>query len=250
MNLQYFFTCKDSLPPGVGFDRFGPEHLITLAIGISVVIMICLIYYRADQAARRRMDKIFGFGFFAAYYILYFGGKLILIGRLDPKEAPFHLCRIAGILCVMHSFRSYNWIEQVLYTMGLPGAVIALLFVDWNEHPAISYWTILTNIFHFGIILYIVLQLMSHKITPRLKYVWTVAVFIGIIIPPIYLYNKKFGTNFLFVNYPSPGSPLVLLEKKFGNPGYIIPYLIFVWVVILGMYLAGYLVSKYRSVKQ
>ncbi len=85
MNLQYFFTCKDSLPPGVGFDRFGPEHLITLAIGISVVFFICLKYYRSGPDTRRRIDKITGLRLFVIYYILFYCCKLISTGKPDPN---------------------------------------------------------------------------------------------------------------------------------------------------------------------
>ena len=247
MNLQYFFTYKDKLPPGVGFDLFGLEHIITLAIGISVVFFICIKYYRADPDTRRKTDRIIGSRLFIAYFIIYYCAKLISIGKPDPNEAPLHLCRIIGLLCILHSFKTYTWLEQVLYTMGIPGAMSALLFADWNMYPAFSFWPILANIFHFGILLYILLQLISHRITPHLRYVWTVAVFIGIILPPIYLYNKKFGTNFLFINYPSPGSPLEMFEQKLGNPGYILPFVIVTFAIIFIMELMAEGVIRYKS---
>ena len=53
----------------------------------------------------------------------------------------------------------------------------------------------------------------------------------------------------MFLNYPSPGSPLVLLGEKFGNPGYIIPYLLFVWGVIISMSLIGQLVIRAKDIK-
>ena len=34
---------------------------------------------------------------------------------------------------------------------------------------------------------------------------------------------KSLTQTSLFINWPSPGSPLVIFEKWMGNPGYLIP---------------------------
>ena len=52
--------------------------------------------------------------------------------------------------------------------------------------------------------------------------------------------------NFFFLNYPSPGSPLVLFEQIAGNPGYIALTLLLVLVVWIILYLPFYSSTKHR----
>ena len=40
----------------------------------------------------------------------------------------------------------------------------------------------------------------------------------------VYKPGKQWGTNFAFVNWPLPGTPLEMWEQMYGNPGYLVSY--------------------------
>lgn len=128
---------------------------------------------------------------------------------------------------------------QVLYTLCLPGTVLALLFPDWVRYPAIHFITIQGFTFHAGIVLYVICQLLQHNIIPRLAALWKVIVFLLVVVPPVYLFDKKFHANYMFVNVPSPGSPLEWLASFLGNPGYLAGYAVLMLLCMVLMD-AGY----------
>ena len=247
MFFRNFFTYYYG-NEGVGFKHFGPEHLCYIALGIAAVVFVCIKYSRADSETRRRMDKAVGFKFILFIYIVrylyYFSVDVDIVTVL-----PLHLCSIAGILCLIYSNKPFVWIGQVLYALCLPGTLGAILFSDWTYFPAFSFVSLQAYAYHFAVPMYIIMQLISRRIIPDIRKVWTVAVFMAVIVPSIHYFNYRNGTNYMFLNYPSPGSPLVLLGEKFGNPGYIIPYLFFVWGVIISMNLIGQLVIRARDIK-
>ena len=145
----------------------------------------------------------------------------------------------SGFLCCLHAFFKWDWLGQVLYTLCLPGTVLALLFPDWVRYPAIHFITIQGFTFHAGIVLYVICQLLQHNIVPRLAVLWKVIVFLLAVVPPVYLFDKKFHANYMFVNVPSPGSPLEWLASFLGNPGYLAGYAVLMLLCMVLMD-AGY----------
>ena len=61
------------------------------------------------------------------------------------------------------------------------------------------------------------------------------------VVIPIYWFDKRYDVNYMFVNWPSAGSPLVWLADRMGNPGYLIGYAALVFLCMLLMD-AGYLI--------
>ena len=72
--------------------------------------------------------------------------------------------------------------------------------------------------------MYVTCLLTSHEIVPQVKKIWQVIAFLAIIVPPIYVFDKKYQVNYMFVNRPSDGSPLEWLAQWMGNPGYLLGY--------------------------
>jgi uncharacterized membrane protein YwaF len=73
------------------------------------------------------------------------------------------------------------------------------------------------------------------KLHPNAKRLPQCFLFIVVISVPIYIFDKLTEANFLFLNWPSAGSPLVWFEKLLGNPGYIfgyIPMMAVVWTLL------------------
>ncbi len=235
--LKYFFTYGSELPADVGFPMFGTAHLVWLLLGAAATLFFALRYRRSGGASRRRQDKAaacFLVGLIAVRSIY-----LILIRQMNVWELPLHLCSLAGFLCLWHAYRGRGWLGQTLYAICLPGTLAALLFPDWVYYPPVHFITIEGFLFHFGVVVYVVFQLISGRIRPDFRKAWTVFAFLLVAVPPVYLFDRHFGTNYMFVNYPSPGSPLELFAARFGDPGYLLPYAALVAAIVLLMELPG-----------
>lgn len=98
------------------------------------------------------------------------------------------------------------------------------------------YMTIHGFIYHALIILYPWLLFVSGNVRPRTKHIWQPVLFLCCIVPPVYLFNKKFDSNYMFINYPPANTPLKVLADQIGNPGYLLGYAIFIFFMILILY--------------
>lgn len=145
---------------------------------------------------------------------------------------------MAGFCAVFTPFQMGLAGTGSLYPVSA-GTVLALLFPDWVRYPAIHFITIQGFTFHAGIVLYVICQLLQHNIIPRLAALWKVIVFLLVVVPPVYLFDKKFHANYMFVNVPSPGSPLEWLASFLGNPGYLAGYAVLMLLCMVLMD-AGY----------
>lgn len=161
---------------------------------------------------------------------------LLIIGEFDLEVLPFHLCSMAIYLSLLNAYYPGKIKKEILYSLCMPGAAAALLFPSWAGYPMISLVNIQNFLQHALLMIYPIMLFAGGDIRPNYKNLPKCLLFLLIISPPIYIFNKIFDTNFLFINYPSPGSPLVLFEKWFGNPGYILGLLMLILVVWFFLY--------------
>lgn len=220
--FEYFFVYGSELPDGAGFSMFGAAHLAWLAVCTILVSVLAVLYKRLCSKKRRRMDRAIGIFLLACMVIreIY----LFAVGFHTIYELQIHLCSLAGYLCFIHCLKDFDWIGQVLYSLCLPGTIAALIFPDWTYYPPIHFITIEGFLFHFGVSLYVISQLISKRIQPDIRKIWKVFIFILVCAVPIYFLNRKLGTNYWFINTPPPGTPLEWLAKITGKAGYLIGF--------------------------
>lgn len=221
-NLNYFFTYETEIPEGVGFGMFHSGHILWLVLIAASTIFLLLLYRKRNNRGRRQLEHsiVLSLTGWMAGRALY----IAVIGEDFLYELPLHLCSMAGILCALHCIMKWQWLGQVLYTLCLPGAVLAMLFPDWSFYPALHFITIEAFLFHMGIVVYVGFQLCSRGIEPRFCRIWQVLLFLVIVVTPIYVFDKAFHVNYMFVNWPSAGSPLEWMADFMGNPGYLMGY--------------------------
>lgn len=237
-HLDEFFTYETTLQRGIGFGMFRVGHFIWLAVIFAGIYLVMRWYRRADKRTQRKIEIVT-----AASMSVWIVIRVIYIAVLHENflyELPLHLCSMAGILCGIHCITQWEWLGQVLYSLCLPGAVLALLFPNWNFYPAIHFLTMEAFLFHMGIVLYVCMMLQSHGIVPDIRKLWKVIVFMIVVVVPIYFFDKRFNVNYMFVNRPSAGSPLVWLAGWMGDPGYLVGYAILMILCVVLMDL-GYL---------
>ena len=240
-----FFVYWDELPENVGFSIFGPAHILWLAILTAGIAIITIWYYRLRETGRRRVKRFIGW--FLVGEIIVRMIYLLVIGKQTVYELPLHLCSLAGFLCLLHSYKSVEWLNQSLYALCLPGAIFALLFSDWTIYPAIHFISIEGFSFHAGIVLYVICMLVTGQIVPCLKKIWKAFLFLGIAAGAVFVFDKIFDTNYMFLNWPPEKSPLEWLASFMGNPGYLIGYAVLVFLIPCVMVLAYERIRKWRE---
>ena len=162
---------------------------------------------------------------------------LALTGHLNVYSLPFHLCELAPLLYLLFAWRHWDWLGQVLYTLCLPGAAAALLFPDWSAYPQWNFMNLNSFLVHGLLILFPILQLVEHTIRPRLGALWKVWLFLAVLVPPMWLFNHAFGTNYLFLNAASPNSPLTWILGFTGPAWYLLGYALLGLAVMVVMLL-------------
>lgn len=74
------------------------------------------------------------------------------------------------------------------------------------------------------------------RVHPTVRHIHYSLLFLAAVVPPILIFDKMTGCNYLFVNRPVSGTPLEALADLMGNPGYLIGYAAMVVGVILLVY--------------
>lgn len=234
--FQYYFSNKNQLPRDVGFEIFGNVHVIWL-IGILVAVFgFCRLYKNLSREGRGNCQKAVSLSMLLME--IYKDGVLIATGAFSLKNLPLHLCGMAIFIYVIHSFKPNDITSEIIYSLCLPGAFLALLFPTWTAYPVINFIHLHSFILHSLLIIYPLLLVNAGDLVPNSKNLWTSAVFLMGVVPPMYYFNKIFDTNFLFINKPSEiNASLIFLERELGNPGYLLGYIAIVLIIWCFLYL-------------
>ena len=218
----HFFTYESELPAGAGFSLFGTAHLCWMGGIVLAVIVLTALFLQQPEYRQRTYSR--RLAVLLCLLIAVEKAVLALTGHLTVYSLPLHLCELAPFLYLLFSWRSWNWLGQVLYTLCLPGAAAALVFPDWTVYPQWSLMNINSFLVHGLLILFPVLQLAAGTIRPRLSAIWKPLLFLAVVTTPIWLFNRTWGTNYFFLNTASPNSPLALLLEVTGPAWYLPAY--------------------------
>lgn len=160
---------------------------------------------------------------------------------------PLHTCNmceyvsLAFALTPRRSRVADLWAE-VMFVLGLPGALMALLFPGWSYCVPTTWPVVCGFNEHALLVAFVVMTLLGGDLRPRLKNAWMGMAFTVAYFAVMYPFNLTFHTNFAFLQTPAANSPLQSWAASWGTPGYLIPYaLVFVGVCV-GMNLAWELV--------
>ncbi|MDO4175426.1 MAG: TIGR02206 family membrane protein [Eubacteriales bacterium] len=227
-----FFTYQANLPAGVGFSLYSAPHVCML----GAIVTLCLYGARRFRAAsamqQTHITHIFGVAILLVEIVHIFA--YAFMGGMSIYELPLHLCGITVYLCALHSLWKPDWLGQVLYSLCLPGAWCALLFPDWVAYPFFSFASLHSFAAHGLLVLYITLQTASGAIRPRLSAIWKPVLFLCAVVPPVMWFDRRFDANYMFLQLPSAGSPLVFLSRLAGGslPGYLLLFAVVIFCVM------------------
>ena len=236
--MEWFYTyINNELQAGAGFTMFGPAHLaflLAIAFGVAAA---CLVYRRARprmQPAILRSAVWFCLGLELLKQIF-----IIMAWPSYPlDQLPLHLCGLGIFVQAADAYlpRLRKTTREILYSLSLPGAAAALLFPGWAAFSILSVFSLHSFFMHAILLGYPLLLLSSRQLRPNWRNLWRSVLFIALTATPLYFFNKRFGTNFYFINNAAIGSPLNALENLLGNPGYLFGFAALVPAVWLALY--------------
>ena len=233
-----FFTYETELPANIGYELFGSTHIIIMLICTILVAGLAICFKRSDPRLRGSLLKITGIVpviliVLRTVYVIYCKESLIY-------ELPLHLCSLAGIICFIHCIGILpGFFSQVLYSLCLPGALLAIIFPNGNNYPAFHFITFESYLFHLLIIAYVIMNLIDKRISPSIRDSYKSILFLIFTVPPVYLVNTCLGTNYMFLMRPSMGSPLTGVYHSLGYAGYLIIFAVITIAEVIMIDLIG-----------
>jgi len=244
-DFTYFFSAIGEFPEKLGIPLYGTSYLIWMAILLIYIILIGVFYTNLEYKKRTGFKK--GFALFIILLELARQLTYVVLGRYRLEYLPLHLCGITEFMILIYAFKNNRIAKESLYALGIVGALMALLFADWLMYPILHFQSIQSFIAHGSLMAFIWMLIVSKELKPNYKllpWVFGVHVVLGSV---LFFFNKQFNTNFFFLNYPSPGSPLEIFEQIAGNPGYILLTIGLVFVVWLIMYLPWMIFAREKK---
>ncbi len=229
--MNKFFDYGANESPMVGFGRFSPAHLILLS-ALVLLLLGAYILCRKMPGPGRSLARV------SAWLLLLTelgrAAVLLALGLYDRGRLPLHLCTLSVYLYFIHMLRPGPVLGQFIYAFSLPGAAFALVFPDWADYPLFHFVTFSSFLLHFFLLLYPITALALDEIRINIRrFPGSLALMLSFALP-IWALNKLLGTNYMFLNWPPPGTPLELFAPL-GPSGYLIgsiPLATAVWFLL------------------
>lgn len=245
MALKYFLDTTETIPDGVGFSHFGLLHIVWLLVFAVLMVINCVLYRRLSGNGMRNWKIIVALLLLADE--LFKDVMLVIGGRFLPDYLPLHLCSINIILIAVHAWKPSKLLSGYLYTVGIPGAMAALLFPSWTSLPLGNFMHLHSFTVHILLAMYPIVLASSGELDPQVKRLPQYLLLLVAMAIPIYGINLLLDTNFMFLMSADPGNPLYLFEQMWGNHLYGFPVLI--TAVLLVMYIPLVIFRKVKSKK-
>ena len=216
-----------------GFKTFSSVHILWLII----LVFIGALLFRTGSYKCAAAAAVF------AVLGRVLPGLRLISGRIyGPEHLPLHVCSLAGYGCFLHLLikkRLYmrRILGELLFFPGLPGAALALLFPGWGDVPAFSFFSICEFLGHFGITMYVLLQIREGGIRPSFRNCPVPLTFCVLYTAVLLPFDLMTGLNFGFLLYPAPDSPLEwIADAAGGGSAYLAGYFLLVSAVMLVCY--------------
>jgi len=146
-------------------------------------------------------------------------GLLLAQGR-GREAIPLHLCSLSAIAAFLAAMGERRWTVDFLWYLGLPGAMLALVFPAPASSAHQAAFTASYYVTHLMIVL-IPLALIAQGAAPHPgRAAWMMLNLQGVALCA-FAVNSALGTDFLFLSAPPAGTPLEGLYAL-GYPVYLL----------------------------
>lgn len=230
--MNSFFDVSAALNAGEGVARFSGAHIAWLCAGGVIIASSCALYARMRTPGRRWVRRAAAFTPLAVELLR--SALFIAAGEYGVGRLPLHLCSMSVYLAAWHAVFGGELAGQLLYAFAMPGALCALIFPDWGGYPAQSFLSASSFLLHIFLAAYPIMLAVGGDLRPDIRRAPAMLGLLAAVAVPVFFFDRAMGTNYMFLNFPAPGSPLEWFSFL-GRPGYILgylPLLAVVWGVI------------------
>ena len=240
--MQYFMDTTETIPSGVGFPHFGTVHLVWLSIFVVLSVASCLMYRKLNDNGKRIWRIVVACLLVADE--VFKDVMLVLGDRFQADYLPLHLCSINIILIAIHTWKPSRLLGGYLYTVGIPGAMAALIFPSWTSLPLGNFMHLHSFTVHILLAIYPIVLAAAGELRPEVK---RLPQYLGLLVGmaiPIYGINLLLNTNFMFLMSADEGNPLYLFEQLWGS--HLLGFPVIIAAVLIVMYVPLVIIRKYR----
>ncbi len=249
--MSLFWRYRKFLPAGTGYEYFSRPHVFMLGLILAVTVLAYAWSRGASERARWAVLRAMPIVMLAMEALK--DGLLYVQGADMIGYLPLQLCSLGVVAMILAAYlpgeRGRRFFGELTCTLNAPGAIAALLFPNWNHSYMLwSFFSIHSYSWHTMLlvfpVIYLSLPVMHEEdgsvvISPR--HIWYPVLALLVVVPPVMWFDKKFDCNYMFLNWPSKGSPLVWMAEKMGNPGYLLGFAMLVFAVLAAIYLLIFL---------
>ena len=160
---------------------------------------------------------------------------------------PLHLCGLGIFVNLIGAFSDSRFaaaLREVSLVLIAPGAVFALLFPDWTYMNLLSTMSVIGFAGHTLLVVIPLMMLQAGAVRPTWRHIWYAPAFLAVTCPPIYLFDRAFGYNYMFLRHPVENTPLAWWAEHLGEPGYLLGILLMTAAVLLLEYCVLYRKKK------
>lgn len=245
--MEQFFVYEDNLPDGAGYEYFGPEHFLCIAIFLLGIFVLWRICRKGTGEEKIHLLRLLSVCSLALELLKDF--VLTVTGTMNLFELPLHICSLSIFVCLVNAYTKNRKVKEYTGNLAsvllLPAAVMAVVFPDYHIYPLFSFMNIYGYLGHFFIIGYMILLHvpvlegetdLSAPVKIKLRYLPGIILFIFLTAIPVYMFDRLYHLNYYFINWPASGTPLIYLQEWFGKTGYKYAFLILLILLCLFMY--------------
>lgn len=230
--MDNFWCTSDNIPKGLGFDHFGPLHLIWLAAGFVIIVANCLLYRRLGEKGRKNWRITMAALLLADELFMLI--PMFIFDTFHVKYLPFELCSINIFIVAWHVWKPNELTDNFLYTVCIPGALAALLFPSWTKLPAWNYMMIHSFTVHILLMMYPLVLTVGGDIQPKLKELPKSLLLLSALAAVALVLNLMWDTNFMFLMKATKGNPLYWFQENWGS--HLLGFPVIILAVILVLY--------------
>ena len=244
--MEFFLETSGTIESGHGFSHFSLLHLGWLAVFLVSAVIGSLLYRRLTPP-RRKTARFILAGLIVADELfkmvcLFIGGNYTL------NYLPLHLCSINILLIAWHTVKPSKTLDNFLYAVCIPAALIALIVPSWTKLPFGNFMHIHSFTVHILLALYPIFLTVGGDIRPDPKKIPKCFLFLLCAAVLVYGINLLLDTNFMFLMEADEGNPLWYFEQWFGN--HLIGIPVFLIPIFIVMYLPWFIADRVSRKKK
>lgn len=192
--MEKYFDHDYDGPP---FDLFGPGHLFALSV-IAVIIVFLIWGWRDPDDEAKRRARLALAGIILVVESSWHVWNVIHDTWNMQRHLPLHSCSVGIWLCIpLLLTRNYR-LYEVLYFMGIAGALQALLTPAVGPYGLPHFWPVQSLASHGLLVITLVYMTTIEGFRPTWMSIWRTLLIVNIYMFAVTGVNYLIGSNYMY----------------------------------------------------